>query len=77
MLVRVGARRNGSRARAPSAQSRDRKGSGSHSAEEGRRQGCKGAGDCAPQGEKARKQGGKREPPPRTEERPKDTLIHI
>lgn len=28
-------------------------------------------------GEKARKQGGKREPPPATEERPKDTPIHI
>lgn len=28
-------------------------------------------------GEKARKQGGKREPPPASEERPKDTLIHI
>lgn len=48
-----------------------------HSSESGRRQGCKGVGDCAPQGEKARKQGGKREPPPAIEERPKDTLKHI
>lgn len=30
-------------------------------------------GDCAPQGGKGRKQGGKREPPPATEERPNDS----
>lgn len=31
-----------------------------HSSERGRRESRKSAGDCAPQGEKARKQGGKR-----------------
>ena len=48
-----------------------------HTAEGGRLVRRERAGDCLPEWEKAGKQGGKELQPPATEERPKDTLIHI
>lgn len=83
-----GARRNGEASGCARDQRRDRIGSGGiGSAHTGSSVSAHGRGraagglesveDCAPEGEKARKQGGKRKPPPATEERPKDTLIHI